>query len=321
MSLAHRFLSRRLAEGKSLDVKRVAFLLFFLVVGMVAGYGAYRYSRVILGGGPTVLKRPLKRAPLKPKMAGVTPGASANRTLANKTLASANSTLKVVPAKKRPRPRVEAKPRVERFKVVRRKKRTPLYSNHMVVKRLKALSDVERATRAFRAGDYGRAAALYEKVLRREPHNRKALLNLGIIYHRIGRDDAARKLFERILSFNPNDVDAMNNLAVLYMSGGDYQKALDMLDKVLKIDPVNRAALLNKGLCLRWLGDIRGALRVFYRGMELYPKEYRFYLYAGTILYDEGNTQQAYSFLSKAYSLIEDKDSEVARILRRVLER
>jgi tetratricopeptide (TPR) repeat protein len=63
--------------------------------------------------------------------------------------------------------------------------------------------------------DAGKAAALYESVLREKPGETAALVNLGALYARAGRTKAAAALWERALAANPALEEAALNLSLI----------------------------------------------------------------------------------------------------------
>ncbi|GEM_PF-4948722 len=186
---------------------------------------------------------------------------------------------------------------------------------------LRKIDYLEKATEAFRAGNYAEAIRLYNKVLRLDPKNRKALLNLATIYYQIGEREKARELFIKLLKIDPRNPHVLNNLGVICMEKGNCSSAVYYFDRALRIDPTFKAALINKALCLKRMGKLDEAIEVCTHGIRLFPDEYRFYLYLGVCLYEKGDTEAAYKFLSRAYQLLDDKNSSVALMLRRLLER
>ncbi len=334
MSLAHRFLSKRGTDGsKRLGVKKFFFAVCALLVGVAVGLGAYRYF--IKAPSINLLpRREVAQAEPKPKVMD-------NKTATSQQLVGGNVS-KSDGVKKnsvQKQPHVPVKPNAQRIAVKRKaviKKRKPAVSGTIkVAKRKKRthkaslpsihvsreLQLVEEATKAFKKGDYNTAIVKYKAALRLSPANRKALLNLGVIYFKLGMLKEAEEYFKRLLNLYPDDEDALNNLAVVYMQQGKYKEALNLLDRCLALDPVNKLALLNEGICYKRLGNVTKALEMFARGMKVYPNEYRFFLYAGVLLYEKGDMEGAVSLLEKAYSLMEDKNTETAIFLRSILER
>jgi Tfp pilus assembly protein PilF len=91
---------------------------------------------------------------------------------------------------------------------------------------------------AFLERDPARAASLYESVLRLNPAQPVALVNLGAIYARAGRLQDAAKLWERALVANPAIEEAALNLALTRAPA----EARLILQHYLKFNPLSDAA-------------------------------------------------------------------------------
>ena len=92
-----------------------------------------------------------------------------------------------------------------------------------------------RAQDAFKAGDYTRAAALYEQALRDDKKNNSIKYNLALSYLANENYNKASALFKDILKHNPKDIDACYNLGVIYESFlPDYPQALVYYRQYLK---------------------------------------------------------------------------------------
>ena len=95
--------------------------------------------------------------------------------------------------------------------------------------------------------DPSRAAALYESVLKANPFETAALVNLGAIYAGTGRTQEAARLWERALEANPAIEAAVLNLAQIRPPAD----ARTILERYLEINPVStlarsRLAAINK---------------------------------------------------------------------------
>ena len=86
--------------------------------------------------------------------------------------------------------------------------------------------------------DVQRAAALYESVLRENPYEPAALVNLGSLYAGQGRIEEAGKLWERALVVNPAIEQAVLNLAQIRSA----QQSRLILNRYLEINPVSQKA-------------------------------------------------------------------------------
>ena len=86
--------------------------------------------------------------------------------------------------------------------------------------------------------DTGKAQALYESVLKVNPSNPVALVNLGSLYARSGRVDDAAKLWRRALDANPGIEEAALNLAQI----GTPSEARTILTRYLEFNPGSKIA-------------------------------------------------------------------------------
>ncbi|MDX1411995.1 MAG: tetratricopeptide repeat protein, partial [Nitrospirales bacterium] len=67
----------------------------------------------------------------------------------------------------------------------------------------------------------------FKEVIRLNPKDAEAHLNLGVIYANMNRLDDAEQAYQRAISLNPNLADAYYNLGVFYeYHRNDPQKAL-----------------------------------------------------------------------------------------------
>jgi hypothetical protein len=86
--------------------------------------------------------------------------------------------------------------------------------------------------------DPSRAAALYESVLKLNPYETAALVNLGAIYAAAGRVDDAAKLWKRALEANEGIEEAVLNLAQVLPS----EEAKTILKHYLEVNPTSARA-------------------------------------------------------------------------------
>jgi len=103
--------------------------------------------------------------------------------------------------------------------------------------------------------DYTSAIKFLNKILKIDPENEEAFLNLGIIYGKLALEDITldeywedhtdeENLFENAIKnylncieINPKNKTAYNNLAVIYDALDWNDKAKEMIEKSLEIDP------------------------------------------------------------------------------------
>lgn len=323
MTLAHRFRSGQKKDESSSGKKWLFFVVLFLVlalsfvIGKFAGDYLFSSKRTV---SSSAIKQSSDNIKKKPKVFK-----NKKPSFVIATLNKGNFTQE----KAKPTEYKKENPKSVKVRFVSQNKTRNIFNNKVgsfLVKgvneeEIRKLKLIEEATSAFKNRNYAKAIELYNKVLDLDPKNSKALLNLATIYYQIGDKLKARELFIKLLRIEPKNPSVLNNLGVIYMGEGRYKLALSYFNKALRINPAFKAALLNKGLCLEKMGKGREASKIYAYGIKLYPNEYRFYLYLGVYLYNKGATEDAYRFLSKAYQLMDDKDTNVGIMLRKILER
>jgi tetratricopeptide (TPR) repeat protein len=68
-------------------------------------------------------------------------------------------------------------------------------------------------------GDLPRAQASLHKALEIDPHNQRALIELGLVYEALNRPDRSVVLYERILEKDPNRLDVSDRVNFLLTKG------------------------------------------------------------------------------------------------------
>jgi tetratricopeptide (TPR) repeat protein len=106
------------------------------------------------------------------------------------------------------------------------------------LKRVQPADPAVLLRRAALETDPSQAAAIYQSVLRQEPHNPTALVNLGGLYAASARVSEAAALWRHALEVNPGIEQAALNLARI----SPPDEAGRILARYLEIDPDSRAA-------------------------------------------------------------------------------
>jgi tetratricopeptide (TPR) repeat protein len=86
-----------------------------------------------------------------------------------------------------------------------------------------------------RLGRYEEAKQNYEHGLKLDSHNRACLLNLGLIAERQGDAAGAEAKLEQVLRLNPDNPDALLELANLRVLERKFPQAADLLKKYVKV--------------------------------------------------------------------------------------
>jgi tetratricopeptide (TPR) repeat protein len=114
---------------------------------------------------------------------------------------------------------------------------------------------LSRALQAHTAGKLDEATAAYFETLAKDPKNKFAFYNLGVIAQGQKRAAAAEAYYRLAIEQDAQMGSAIFNLAILRAQAGANQEAVDLYRRVIAIDPNYAAAHFNLGLVLRLLGQ------------------------------------------------------------------
>ncbi len=116
----------------------------------------------------------------------------------------------------------------------------------------------------------------YKEILRKDPDNLQALINIGNLYFDTRQDLAAIEHYQRALSLDPRNVNVRTDMAVCYRRSGNPDKAIEELKKGISIDPRHPQSRYNLGVILiHDKNDIAGGIQAWEALLENIP-EYRY---------------------------------------------
>lgn len=119
--------------------------------------------------------------------------------------------------------------------------------------------------------DEGRVQAL-DTILKSDPKNVNATIQLGNVYFDAERWDEAIKWYGRALELDPKNADASTDLGVSYYYSNKPDEALAQFEKSLAISPTHTKTLLNKGIVLAFgKQDLKGAAVEWEKVVQLAP--------------------------------------------------
>lgn len=125
----------------------------------------------------------------------------------------------------------------------------------------------EKALALHQKGQLADAAALYRKVLKRNPRNADALHLLGVIEIQSKNALAAIDLFDRAIALSPGNAAFFSNRGAALKELGRLDEALASLENALALQPHYAEALNNRGLVLQDLERLGEALASFERAI------------------------------------------------------
>jgi predicted TPR repeat methyltransferase len=120
-----------------------------------------------------------------------------------------------------------------------------------------------RGRRLSDAGDHAGAAAAFEAVLARTPHDAEAHFRLGIARRDLQQLDAAAAAYRRAIALRPAYIEAHNNLGAVLQMLGDATGAQAAWRRAVELRPDFAQPYLNLGRLLAAHGDAAGAAQTF----------------------------------------------------------
>ena len=140
----------------------------------------------------------------------------------------------------------------------------------------------KKARLAQTRGNYPKALALYNQLLKQKPDYPAALTNRGLVWEKMPAKDAAEKAknrqyaqedYLRALEINPNQAETYNNLGALYMDMNLNGDAIDNFTEAIAINPNYFQAILNRATAYSKTKNYVAAIRDFDRAAALRPHD------------------------------------------------
>ena len=92
----------------------------------------------------------------------------------------------------------------------------------------------------------GKAAALLEKAVDKDPNNYYYNMMLGSFYRDLDQKEKAIDIYNMLLELHPEKIDIYMALAEAYNDNGDLEKAIDVLDELELVVGVRETITINK---------------------------------------------------------------------------
>lgn len=120
----------------------------------------------------------------------------------------------------------------------------------------------DNAVAALSRGEFERAQAGFEQVLRAQPRHIGALGNLGVVYSRRERFDKAAEVYRKALELAPNEPGLLLNLGLALLKQERYGEAREPLEKLVAAQPAHRQGRELAATARLYTGDAAGALAI-----------------------------------------------------------
>lgn len=132
---------------------------------------------------------------------------------------------------------------------------------------------LEKARRLSSMGLFEQAVDGLKDVLKKDPENLAALMDLSDNYNEMGKKKEAIEVASKTVGMSPDFVRGYIQLAGLEMEQNAPEKALPLLDRALEIDPHNVDALLRKATVLRRLGKKQEMTQLLEKVVREFPEQ------------------------------------------------
>lgn len=131
---------------------------------------------------------------------------------------------------------------------------------------------LEAGSEAYREGDLGEAATLYEDAIRLDRQSPYGYYNLGLVEQARERARRAEQNYRRAIELDPNFAPALFNLAILRSQADATDEAVALYQQVVTLQPENAGAHYNLGMLLYQLGRREEAAKHLGVAIRLNPK-------------------------------------------------
>jgi tetratricopeptide (TPR) repeat protein len=128
---------------------------------------------------------------------------------------------------------------------------------------------IDQADDKFKHGQFGDAVNHYDTVLKRAPHNFRALHNKGLALFALSKFEKSIECYDRALEIQPNASHVKLNKAISLNSNRNFQEAKSLLDEIVRLTPTNKEALnaralseFNLGLDSEGMEDLKKAIEI-----------------------------------------------------------
>ncbi len=114
--------------------------------------------------------------------------------------------------------------------------------------------------------------AILESIVKDDPKNLKALLELGNLYFDNDRFDPAIRAYSRALEIDPKNADARTDMGIMFRRKGEFDRAVTEFRKAAEDDPKHVNSRYNLGVVLLHdKGDLKGAIQAWEEFLKVEP--------------------------------------------------
>ncbi len=120
--------------------------------------------------------------------------------------------------------------------------------------------------------DAQKQISILQSILRDDPKNSKALVELGNLYFDAEQLDAAIQAYSKALEIDPKNPDVRTDMGIMFRRKGDFDRAIAEFKKAAETDPGHVNSRYNLGVVLLHdKGDIKGAIKAWGEYLKVEP--------------------------------------------------
>ncbi|NWF54671.1 MAG: tetratricopeptide repeat protein [Syntrophaceae bacterium] len=121
-------------------------------------------------------------------------------------------------------------------------------------------------------GDIQKQISFLQSLVKEDPQNLKALVELGNLYFDMDQYDSAIRFYARALELDPKNADVRTDMGIMYRRKGDPDRAIAEFKKAAQDDPKHVNSRYNTGVVLLHdKGDIKGAIQAWEEFLKVEP--------------------------------------------------
>jgi tetratricopeptide (TPR) repeat protein len=149
-------------------------------------------------------------------------------------------------------------------------------------------------------GEFHKAYAIYEEILKISPEDFNSLQLLGGLCLRMKEYDKAVQLLSKAMKINPHHIACCNNLGIAFKELKRFEEAVTIYDQAILIQPDYALAYYNRGNALQELKRFEEAVTSYEKAILIQPDYALAYYNRGNALQELKRFEEAVTSYEKA---------------------
>ncbi len=132
---------------------------------------------------------------------------------------------------------------------------------------------IEKGIEACRSGAFEEGITYFNRVLKKDQHNREALYNRGRALSKVGSLEKSLEDFKQLTIIDPTNASYIGDYAVSLHLNNKQDEASLKFNLALSIEPNNPYRYSSRAFFKDRLGDLEGAIKDYEKAIELDPED------------------------------------------------